>query len=152
QPFSTNNGSPATFLVFQNPDNCNAILPFTIPGVVTGDSAAIGTSHLWGIDANLSSHFASPHGAWMFAADWLAGSRYLQIEDRVVVINRQAVLAAPSVSAIGAADFATRNQFLGGQLGARLGMVRGPLALGMTLKVALGETHLVSSVNGNPLL
>jgi hypothetical protein len=151
-PVVTTNGSPATFLVFQNPDNTNAALPFTIPGAVTGSSSAVGTSRLWGLESNLASQFAVERGAWTLQATALAGCRYLHLDDRVVVTNRQALVSDPSVVAIGGADFATRNQFVGGQVGARLGVARGPFALELTTKLGLGETHLVSTITGGPLL
>jgi hypothetical protein len=151
-PVVTSNGSPATFLVFQTPDNTNAALPFTIPGVVTGGSSAVGTSRLWGLEANLAAHVTVECGAWTLQATGLAGGRYLQLDDRVVVTNRQALVQDPSVVASGEANFATRNQFVGGQVGSRLGLARGPLALDLTTKLAFGETHLVSSIAGGPLL
>ena len=85
-------------------------------------------------------------------ATWLAGCRYLRLDDRVVVTNRQALIRNPQAIAIGEADFGTNNQFVGGQIGSRLGVVRGSWALDVTTKVALGETHLVSEVSGSPLI
>src|SRR5262249_52522550 len=84
-PVVTSNGSPPTFLVFQNPDNSNGVLPFSIPGVVNASSSAVGTSQLWGVETNACMHFAAERGAWRFDSIWLAGCRFLQIEDRVVV-------------------------------------------------------------------
>jgi hypothetical protein len=151
-PVTTKNGSPATFLVFQNPDNTPAALPFTVPGVVNGSSSAVGTSRLWGLESNLAAHITAERGAWRLQATGLAGCRYLQLDDRVVVTNRQSLASDPSAVAVGEANFATRNQFIGGQLGSRLGVARGPLALDVTTKLAFGETHLASEVAGGPLL
>jgi hypothetical protein len=150
-PVVTNNGSPPTYLVYQNPDNSKGALPFTIPGVVTGTSSAVGSSHLWGLEGNLIAHIASQRGSWVIHVSGLAGWRYLQLNDRVFITNRQALVADPSVTAIGEANFATRNQFIGGQMGGRFGVVRGNLGVDLTTKLAFGETHLVSDVAGSPL-
>lgn len=151
-PVSTTNGSPATFLIFENPDNSKAALPFTIPGLITGSSAANGMSRLWGVDSNLATHIAVARGGWTLQATLLAGGRFLELDDRVVITNRQVLVADPSVSATGEANFATRNQFIGGQVGSRFGLTRGPWTLDLTTKVALGEAHLVTEVTGSPLV
>lgn len=150
-PVTTQNGNPPTYLVFQNPDNSPGSLPFTIPGVVTGSSSAVGTSRLWGVDTNLSAHFTADKGPVTLNATWLFGARYLQLDDHVLITNRQALVANPAVTAEGDASFGTRNQFIGGQVGSRLGVVCGCMAFDLTTKLALGETHLVSTVSGSPL-
>jgi hypothetical protein len=153
QPFRTSGGAPATYLVFQTPANEHAALPFSVPGLVDGSSEAVGSTHLWGLEANLASWFgARDYGDVSCGATLLAGCRYLQIDDRVVVRNVQSLVADPSAQAAGEADFATRNQFVGAQLGARFGVACGAWLFELTPKVALGETHLVSTVRGGPLL
>jgi hypothetical protein len=152
QPVVTRAGAPATFLLFENPDNTHAALPFTVPGVVTGASSAVGSTQLWGVETNLATHFSAERGGCVLNATFLAGWRYLHLDDRVVVTNAQALVSDPSRVAVGQADFATRNEFVGGQLGSRLGVARGPLALDLTTKLALGEAHLASEVAGGPLL
>jgi hypothetical protein len=107
---------------------------------------------LWGLETNLGLHSEIERGAWTLQATFLAGCRYLHLADRVVITNRQSLVSDPSVAAIGAANFATRNQFIGGQIGSRFGVERGPLALNLTTKLAVGTAHLVSDVAGGPLL
>ncbi len=152
QPVATATGSPSTYLVFQNPDNTKGALPFTLPGVVTGSSAAVGTTQMWGLEGNLTTRLAREYDGWTLHAAGLFGCRYLQLDDRVVVTNRQALVASPAVAAVGQADFATRNQFVGGQIGSRVGVEHGPLDLSLTMKLAFGEVHLVSDVYGGPLV
>jgi hypothetical protein len=153
QPVASNAlGSPALFLVFQNPDNTNAALPFSVPGVVAATSFAVGQSQMWGVDSNLIVYFSSERGPWTLDASYLFGCRYLNLADRVTVTNRQTLVASPAITASGEADFATRNQFIGGQIGSRLGVERGPFSLHLTMKLAFGETHLVSEVGGGPIL
>jgi len=151
-PVVTNNGSPATVLLFQNPDNSKGSLPFSIPGVVTANSSAVGKSQLWGLENNLAVHISTVQGNWTLNATGLVGWRYLHLDDADVLTNRQALVSNPSVTAVGDANFATRNQFIGGQIGSRLGVARGPLSLDLTTKLAMGETHLVSEIAGSPLV
>jgi hypothetical protein len=153
QSFRTRGGSPAAYIVFQEPTNQQAALPFSVPGLVDGSADATGTSHLWGVEGNLASQLgSSARGDLRCTATLLAGCRYLQIDDRVVVRNAQTLVADPSVRASGEADFGTRNQFVGGQLGARFGVAWGAWSFELMPKAALGETHLVSTVGGGPLL
>jgi hypothetical protein len=148
----TGNGGSPTFLVFQNPDNSPGALPFSIPGVVAADSWAVGRSQLWGAEGNLAAHFCTDRGGCTLRATGLVGCRYLQLDDRVDITNRQALVSDPSVVAVGQADFATRNQFVGGQVGSRLGASSGAFSLDVTTKLAVGGVHLVSTVAGSPLL
>jgi hypothetical protein len=147
-PVVTANGSPATFILFQNPDNTNGTLPLSIPGVVNATSSAVASSQLWGLETNLALHWTAERGACVLHFTGLAGCRYLHLVDRDLLTNRQSLVSDPSVAAVGQADFTTRNQFVGGQLGSRLGIARGPLQLDVTTKLAFGETHLVSEVSG----
>ncbi len=152
QSVTANASSPPLFLPFQNPDNSQGLLPFSIPGVVGASSNSVGTSRMWGLEANVPLHFAVEQGAWILHATALAGVRYLDLADRVLVTNTQYLISDPSVAALGQANFSTRNQFVGGQVGSRLGVEWGQLRLDLTTKLALGETHLVSDVNGSTLL
>jgi hypothetical protein len=152
ESFRSAGGSPASYLPFQDPGNNNQALPFSIPGVVNGSSAAVGSSRLWGAEADLVGHFCAPRGAWLLHAGLLAGVRYLDLEDRVQVTNVQSLVADPSAFSFGSDRFTTRNQFLGGQVGSRLGVSRGGWSLELTTKMALGGTHQVSDVAGQPLL
>jgi hypothetical protein len=49
-------------------------------------------------------------------------------------------------------DFNTRNQFYGGQIGARLGWTRNRWSVDWLAKVALGDTHQVVNAQGNQLI
>jgi len=149
---SNSNGGPPLFLVFQEPDNTNAALPFSVPGSVAASSSAVGESRLWGADTNALFHISTQRGACTLHATALVGCRYLNLDDRVIVTNRQSLVSDPSVTAFGQGNFATQNQFVGGQIGSRFGCAYGPLRLDLTSKLAFGETYLVSEVAGSPLL
>jgi hypothetical protein len=127
-------------------------LPFSVPGVVAAGSSAVGGSQMWGLDGGVPVHIGVNRGPWALHATALFGWRYLHLADRVVITNRQSLVADPTVTAFGEAKFATRNQFIGGQLGSRFGVSRGAFSLELTTKLALGETFLVSEVSGSPLV
>ena len=152
QSFRATNGSPASFLPFQDPSNVDQALPFTIPGLVNGNSIAVGRSRLWGLESNLSATFSTTRGGFVLSSALLAGFRYLDLQDKVTVSNTLNFVSDPSVVAFGADDFMTRNQFYGGQLGSRLGLAADQWSIEFLTKIALGETHQVSEVSGAPLL
>jgi hypothetical protein len=152
QSFRSSNGSPPSYIPFQDPSNVNQALPFGVPGVVNGTSAAVGSSRLWGAEGNLSAHFSTAKGGVVLAGAVLFGLRYLDLEDRVTVTNQQNLVSDPLGFAIGSDNFTTRNQFYGGQLGSRLGLSGGNWSLDIVTKMALGITHQVSEVFGQPLL
>jgi hypothetical protein len=152
QSFRSSNGSPASYIPFQDPSNVNQALPFTIPGVVNGSSTAVGSSRLWGAEGNLGANFSATKGGFRLAGAVLFGIRYLDLEDRVTVTDQQNRVSDPSAFAIGSDNFTTRNQFYGGQLGSRLGLSGDNWSLDMVTKMALGITHQVSAVSGQPLL
>src|SRR5262249_51499659 len=82
-------GGPPLFLAFQNPDNTQAALPFSVPGVVAAQSSAVGTSQMWGLEANLPLHLSVERGPWTLHGTGLLGCRYLHLTDRVHVLDRQ---------------------------------------------------------------
>jgi hypothetical protein len=150
--FDSTNGSPATYIPFQNPQNVQQALPFSTPGVVNGYAMAVGNSWLWGTEFDLVTGFTANRGELTFRGDMLFGARYLDLRDKVNLFNEQALVAEPSTSAFGAAEFTTHNQFYGGQIGMRCGLDCGRWSVIYQTNVALGETHQVSQVTGSPLL
>ncbi len=127
-------------------------MPFTIPGVVNGSAEAVGRSRLWGVESDLACHFATKRGDCVLSGSLLFGLRYLDLEDRVNVSNLQTLVSDPAALALGADQFTTRNQFFGAQLGTRLGASWERLSVDLLTKLALGATHEVSQVVGQPLL
>jgi hypothetical protein len=57
--------------------------------------------------------------------------------------------AATEGAQIAQDSFQTRNQFYGGQLGARLELTFGRLSAELTALAALGQSHEVLSINGD---
>jgi len=152
ESFRSAGGGTASFIPFQDPGNVNQALPFSIPGVVNGSSVAIGRSRLWGLESNLAGNFCTSKEGLVFSGAVLIGFRYLDLEDRVNVTNQQDLVANPATFAFGSDEFATRNQFYGPQVGTRLGISGGAWSLDLLTKMALGITHQVSQVTGQPLL
>jgi hypothetical protein len=146
------NGSPNTYLPYQAPDNSFQALPFTVPGLVTGGSMAIGSTKIWGIQSDITMPFAVDRGDSTFFGKFLVGGRYLDLTDRVRVTNALHLVADPSAFAIGADQFSTHNKFGGPQVGATLGLRRGNWSLEYTTKLAAGLTHQIRNIEGSPLL
>jgi hypothetical protein len=146
------NGAPATYLTFQAPDNTPQALPFTVPGVVTGGVEAVGSTKIWGTEADLTLPFTVECGGHGLSGTFLVGGRYLDLTDRVRVSDALSLVADPSAFAFGADEFITRNQFAGPEVGATLGLTWGRFALEYTTKLAAGLTHQVRIIEGSPLL
>lgn len=154
QAFVANsNGSPASYLPYTAPDNSKQAIPFTIPGVVTGNSFAIGHTHLWGLETNLRLPFSiDREDDWTVYGAFLIGARYLDLTDRDRVTNTLQLVADPSAVAIGADQFITRNQFAGPQLGGVFGLTWGNWSIECSSKLAAGITHQSRNIEGAPVL
>jgi hypothetical protein len=152
EAFQATNGSPATYLPFQDPTNVNRALPFTIPGVVNGSSVGTGSSRLWGLETDLAGYFHTTSGGVVLSGAVLLGFRYLNLEDQVTLTNQLSLVSNPAAFAFGSDRFTTHNQFYGPQVGTRLGLAKDRWSLELVTKMALGETHQVSDVLGSPLL
>lgn len=153
QEFIANpDGTPASYLPYQAPDNSFQALPFTRPGLVTGSSVAFGLTHLWGIESDGIVPFTIDRGARTYYGKFLVGVRYLDLTDHVRVNNTLRLVADPSAFAFGAEDFTTHNQFAGPQVGTMLGVAWGPCSLEGTLKLAAGITEQTRTIQGGPLL
>jgi hypothetical protein len=86
--------------------------------------------------------------------DWLAGFRYLDLEEGLLIsesprgtVIRNGVPTKVDRSSI-TDRFDTHNKFYGGQLGVRAKKWWGPLDLELQGKVALGATHQVVEISG----
>jgi hypothetical protein len=152
EAFQAVNGSPATFIPFQDPSNANQALPFTIPGVVNGSSTAVGSSRLWGLETDLAGNLHTQRGCFLLRGAVLVGFRYLNLEDQVTITNQLNLVSNPAAFAFGSDRVTTHNQFYGPQLGTRLGLGCDRWSLELVTKMALGETHQVSDVQGSSLL
>ena len=129
------------------------------PGLFTGAISATTATRLWGaeVDARCKGccGLACDCG---YRIDWLAGVRYLELNDNVHV--NEAIQFMPGVLAnlpVGGTgfvfdSFGTRNQFVGGQIGTDIELRHGCWSLDLKAKIAIGDTHETVNINGGQLL
>jgi hypothetical protein len=126
----------------------------------SGRVAVPSTSRLWGAEANALLAL-SRDGSLHICA--LAGFRYLDLQEGLGINSFSTALnngmptntvvflgqpVGPPGSVLVTDQFATRNQFYGGQIGGRVDYTSGKLFGSLAVKVALGDTHEVISNTG----
>jgi hypothetical protein len=123
------------------------------PGLESGIVHVTSSSWLQGANANLVANVCC---SCCWRVDLLAGFRYLDLQEGLGIVER--LMVNPDVANIGgstfivADQFDTRNQFYGGQLGARAEYRRGNLYIDLAGSVALGTTHEELDINGNTVI
>jgi hypothetical protein len=121
----------------------------TDPNRATGSISVELPSRLWGAEANLRRAVCFGCGVNF---DLLAGFRYVDLGEGVRIMEAGQIL--PTVPVFGGSnflvidDFATRNRFYGGQLGAETELRRGRWFVNLRGKVALGNMHQTVDING----
>ncbi len=152
---SNASGSPPLYLPIIRQDPL--MPPLGVPGSVTiadplfpaggptsGAVVVATTTRLWGAEANTLLNLGRADN-WSVAG--LVGFRYLDLQEGLRLqgdSNEQGLDLQQSFYDA----FDTRNQFYGGQLGARLGLNSGIWSLSLTGKAALGSTHQVVTTQG----
>jgi hypothetical protein len=131
------------------------------PGFDTGSVAVNATSRFGGGDVNFLYNLYRG-GGWTL--NLLGGYRYLELDESLSITANSNmfvtttytdsmgnVLAnAPPGSSITVYDhFGTRNQFNGGQLGAEFEYLQNRWFIGGTVKLAIGATHEVTTIDGS---
>jgi hypothetical protein len=149
--FSDSNGNPVLSVPFFNAQKGQEDqTPIAYPGNLAGGVFVTSTSELWGLDLNATYNAYRGRG---FQVNLLGGVRYLNLRER---FNLQTPdVSLPDSSGQGGGinyntvdDFSANNQFVGGQLGARIGYQWDRLTLDLTGKVALGSTYQTLNING----
>ena len=102
-------------------------------------------SRLWGIEGNLYCNLCRNE---CVDVDLLVGARYLDLQEKLE-LSGTLTTSGGDITDVFDESFRTRNQFVGGQIGARIGRQYGPLFAVVTPKVALGSTHQVVDINGS---
>jgi|GEM_PF-2090140 len=148
--FSSFAGSPATYLPYTDQNNISQALPFTIPGQVEGGIVATGSSELWGAETNALWRVAEQCGICTRRVVLLAGFRYVNLRDEIL-INQAQIARSDASFALGGAQYVTQNHFFGGQVGARVELNYGDWSIEATGKFAPGETKLISDIAGSAL-
>jgi hypothetical protein len=129
------------------------------PGLFSGTVHASADTRLWG--AELNARCKGCCGCFLDSAyriDWLAGVRYLELNDHVQV--NEAIQFSPGVlpnlplggTGVVFDSFGTRNQFMGGQVGTEIEFRHGCWSLDLKGKIAVGDTHETVNINGGQLL
>src|SRR5581483_11224265 len=119
------------------------------PGVLAGSVAVNERSNFWGIEENAILNICC---GCCYRVDLLGGFRYLRLSEDLDIRENLTVL--PGVTGIGgtnillADDFNTRNEFFGGQIGARAEYRSGNVFVNAVGKIAFGETEEVVNIHG----
>lgn len=148
---SGTNEAGSAFLVnpfFDSSVNVESANFLADPLGTAGGAAVTNRSRLQGAEANLLRGVGRTENARLSV---LVGFRFVQLQEGLTFETIQTDPAATFfsnqfVSTVD--DFSTRNNFYGGQLGARFDYTCGRLFVQATAKVALGGTHELVSING----
>jgi hypothetical protein len=122
------------------------------PGALSGSIAVTATSRLWGTDVNLRRHLWT---GCCWRVDVLGGFRYLDLDEGLQIT--ESLVASPTLPILGGSRFivsdrfATRNEFYGGQVGARCQYTWGRWSVDVLSKIALGTTRQAVDISGNTL-
>src|SRR5262249_13979380 len=123
------------------------------PGIASGGLTIKAPSQLWGAEADIRCNLCD-RCCWRL--DGLTGFRYLDLRESVQIVESVQVLrggANPPVRNVGDQalvfdDFATRNQFYGGQLGLDWEWRHNRWIVDVRGKLGLGVTHQEITING----
>ena len=122
----------------------------TRPGLSVGNISVRAPSSLWGLEPNLICNWCE---GCNYRVDAIAGARYLNLKESITIVEDVQQPATGTVfpnSRVQVTDrFATSNQFYGGQVGIR-GTYQWCDRVSLTgdVKVAVGETHEQTNING----
>lgn len=130
-------GAPPLGLPFVTPAGVNSVSVASAPGFGVGSITVANTTRLWGYEADGLVNVAR-NQRWEL--DLLGGYRHMDLSEKLTFDN-PFVFVGSGVSNPFHDIFQTRNQFYGGQLGARVGFNRSRLHLNATGKLALGVNH-----------
>lgn len=131
--------------------------PVAFPGFLTGSIVASSTSRLWGTEANLVTVLCRGN---LGCLSLLSGFRYLRLNEDLNLLDQTedltgfflffngAPVVIPGAIASIRDTFETRNQFYGGQIGARYEYHIGWFYVDVDAKTALGLSRETSQLSG----
>jgi hypothetical protein len=145
-------GSPTLALPFTNQTPGAAgdgLMTIASPGSLAGSVLVASTLELWGAETN--GVFSLLHqGEFQLVA--LAGFRYVDLRETLNIGTVSSdILTVPNTVLSQSDQFNTRNQFYGGQVGARINWQNERFGLDLTGKLALGATHQTVDIQGASL-
>jgi hypothetical protein len=111
----------------------------------SGNVSVVSALQLWGGELNGVLNVGRRQN---LEVNLLGGFRYADLAEHLVLKNPTTDLIFINTTTL-TDYFGTRNQFYGGQLGARVSARRDRWMFDVTGKVALGDTHQVVNVNGS---
>lgn len=132
---------------------------YSLPGFLNGAIAVSSTTQLWGFEVNGPLNLFRSS---LLDADLLIGFRHMNLRERLTIAG-SVTPNGPGLADVGFAggfvgfptilqtvdSFQTRNQFYGGQVGARTSLHAGRFSLDFTGKVGLGSTRQSITINGS---
>lgn len=125
----------------------DSLMPIAYPGLFAGSVATISTLQLWGAEANGVMVLVPRQAGFELTA--LAGIRYVDLLENLNIDTvSSALLTTPNTVLTQTDHFGARNQFYGGQLGARLNLDLDRFTLDLTAKLAMGVTHQTVDIQG----
>ena len=157
-PFNDITGPGESAVAISRADNDPAVNNGFYFGGLAGKISVNSNSRLWGWEANASAYVYSAGGLRMTA---LAGFRYLDLDENLVISSSSTPLDVPMFAGFQGADvyfqdvvstsdvFHTRNHFYGAQVGGRAEYTVGNLTASVLAKVAVGGTQQRVSIAGN---
>ncbi len=115
------------------------------PNFAAGGQIIRSSLQLWGLEGN--ALFPTVEKG-PFRLSFLAGVRYVNLREGLSIASTETLLDG-SGAFTGSDSFATRNQFLGGQLGAKAQLQFDQFDGSLLAKMALGNNHQTVSINGS---
>jgi len=115
------------------------------PGFASGGQTISSSTRLWGAEAN--GLFRAVNND-MLSLSLLGGFRYLDLQERLTIADYETLLTGGFGSFSTLDAFGTRNQFYGGQLGAKAEAHYEHFFASLVGKVALGVDHESVTING----
>lgn len=160
-------GGPVIATPFTNAQTGNAAaLQYAAPGTQAGGMTVSSSARLFGGEGNFVCNYPGCRVACIpIPFSFLIGGRYLNLDEQLDLSGFSNGVGAGTVSFLGANQpvgngavltsldsFHTRNQFYGGQVGARVGWSFGSWFIGGQAKIAAGNMNEQLSVNGSTTL
>ena len=125
----------------------DTLMPIASPGLFAGSVHVTSTLQLLGAEANSIVTLMREGGFELFG---LAGLRYVDLRENLNIATVSNDITTTPATLLSLSDqFNTRNQFYGGQIGARLNWESDRFGLDVTGKLAIGATHQTIDVSGS---
>ena len=132
----------------------------SFPDAFAGGIGSSLSTRLWGCESNAIGTLKSTD---MMKLRWLAGYRYLRLDDKLNIYQTPTLLEDGLAGFFGdvlqAGDtlaihdqFLAKNQFWGGQIGGEADLKLGPAVINGYAKLALGDSNQALDVNGSTVL